>query len=227
MAMKRLMTVGAVVFCGLLAGIGTASAHVVATPNTATQGATVEIAFQVPNEEASADTTKLEVTFPAAHPIASVVAKSLPGWHVQVDKVKLAKPLMSPDGTVDEVVSKITWTGGEIAPNSFQDFTVLAGPLPTNTDRLVFKAIQTYSNGDVVRWIDVPTPGVAAPEHPAPTVTLLSDDPLLRSASTALASPDEPSGSPTDYPVGVIGVLVGLVACVLAAIALRRTRSAR
>jgi uncharacterized protein YcnI len=221
--MKRLITVGAVVVCGLLTGFGTASAHVVATPSTATQGSMVEIAFQVPNEEKSANTTKLEVTFPAAHPIASVIAKTMPGWHIQVDRTKLAKPLMSADGPVPEVVSKITWSGGKIAPGDFEDFAVWLGPLPDNTDLLVFKAIQTYDNGDVVRWIDVPTPGVAPPEHPAPTVTLLSDDPLLRSASANLEQTSPATGDGTGYLVGVMGVLVGLVACVLAAIALRRT----
>jgi uncharacterized protein YcnI len=221
--MKRLVTVGAVVVGGLLTGFGTASAHVVATPNTATQGSMVDIAFQVPNEEQSADTTKLEITLPAAYPIATVVAKTTPGWDIQVTKAKLAKPLMSADGTVTEAVSKITWSGGRIPPDNFQDFSVLLGPLPTDTDRLVFKAIQTYSNGDVVRWIEVPTPGVAPPEHPAPTVTLLTDDPLLRSASTNLAQPSSAMGEPTGYLVGVMGVLVALVACVLAAIALRRT----
>jgi uncharacterized protein YcnI len=223
----KVIAVGAVVVGGLVAGIGTASAHVVATPNTATQGSMAEISFQVPNEETSANTTELEIAFPTAHPIASVVAKTLPGWHIQVDKVTLTKPLMSDDGPVTEAVSRIIWSGGKIAPDNFEDFTVSLGPLPINTDRLVFKAIQTYSNGDVVRWIDTPTPGVAAPEHPAPTVTLLSDDPLLRSASTNLDTADPSPYGPTEFPVEVISVLVGLVACVLAAIALRRTRSRR
>jgi len=50
------------------------------------------------------------------------------------------------------------WSGGRIAPGQFQDFSVSADPLPQGVSQLAFKAIQTYSNGDVVRWIDVPQP---------------------------------------------------------------------
>jgi uncharacterized protein YcnI len=223
--MKRLITVGAVVVGGLLAGVGTAQAHVVALPGTATQGSMVEIAFQVPDDEPTADTTTVAVTFPAAHPIASVVAKTLPGWQIRVDRTKLAEPLMSDTGPVTEAVSKITWSGGKIRPDNFEDFTVALGPLPSDTDRLVFAAVQTYDNGDVERWTDSSVPGLPAPEHAAPTVTLLTDDPLLSSAATNLASTSSVPSSPTPNAfVGPIGILIGLVAGVLAMLTLWRTR---
>ena len=38
-------------------------------------------------------------------------------------------------------------------------------------DTVDFKALQTYNNGDIVRWIE-PTPaGGEEPEHPAPVLT--------------------------------------------------------
>ena len=40
------------------------------------------------------------------------------------------------------------------------------GSLP-NTDSITFKALQTYDNGDVVRWI-----GAEKTDNPAPVVTL-------------------------------------------------------
>ena len=49
-----------------------------------------------------------------------------------------------------EAISKITWSGGEIKPGEFQLFTISAGPLPTDTKSLEFKAVQTYSNGETV-----------------------------------------------------------------------------
>jgi hypothetical protein len=39
-------------------------------------------------------------------------------------------------------------------------------------DEIVFKALQTYSDGEIVRWIDTPTAGGGEPEHPAPTLKL-------------------------------------------------------
>ena len=218
--MRRLAIVGAAVVCGLVTLTGTAAAHVVTTPGSAAQGSFADISFQVPDEEDTATTTKVEVAFPADHPIASVDVKALPGWHVTVAHTKLTTPLESDDGPVTEAVSRITWSGGSIAPGTFEDFTVSLGPLPTNTDRLVFKAIQTYSNGDVVRWIDTSTPGGAEPEHPAPTLRLLSADPVVRSAVVHPTVAE----STSDTLLGLLGIVVGALGCLLAAFALWRTR---
>lgn len=226
--MRRLVrfgAVGAVVVSALLAAAGTASAHVTAHPGSAAQGSSAEIAFHVPGEEDTASTTKVEVTFPADHPLASVSAESMPGWTIQVQKTKLAKPLRTDDGQVTEAVSKITWSGGTIAPGTFQDFLVSLGPLPTNTDKLVFKAVQTYDNGDVVRWIDMSTPGGAEPEHPAPTLKLTSAGPEVRTAATDSAAPAPVAGPPSSVGVMVsvaVGIVLALVALVLASLALRR-----
>ena len=76
--------------------------------------------------------------------------------------------------TVTEAVSKITWTAtdGGLEPGEFDLFTISAGPLPTKTGKLTFKAIQTYSDGTVVSWIEPTVKGAPEPEHPAPILTL-------------------------------------------------------
>jgi uncharacterized protein YcnI len=219
MTMRRLVIVGAVVVCGVLGVTGTAAAHVVTTPGSATMGSFADVSFQVPDEEDTATTTSVVVAFPADHPIASVDVKALPGWHVAIAHTTLARPLESDDGPVTQAVSRITWSGGAIAPGTFEDFTVSLGPLPTDTGKLVFKAIQTYSNGDVVRWIDTSTPGGAEPEHPAPTLRLTSPTtPVVRTAATAPTVIQSASG----LPLGVLGIVIGLFGCVLGAFALRR-----
>ncbi|HEX5404551.1 MAG TPA: YcnI family protein [Pseudonocardiaceae bacterium] len=217
--MRRLVIVGAAVVGGLLGITGIAAAHVITTPGSATQGGFADVSFQVPDEEGTATTTSLEVAFPANHPIASVDVKAISGWHVAVAYTKLAKPLVSDDGPVTEAVSRITWSGGSIAPGRFEDFTVSLGPLPTNTDHLVFKAIQTYSNGDVVRWIDTSTPGGAEADHPAPTLRLTPADPVVHTVvAQSTAAPSTSNSS-----LAVIGVVVGLLGCLVGAVALRRT----
>jgi uncharacterized protein YcnI len=218
--MRRLVIVCAAVACGILGITGTAAAHVVTVPGSATQGSVADVSFQVPDEEDTATTTKVDVVFPANHPIASVDVKALPGWHVTVAHTRLATPLPSDDGPVTEAVSRITWSGGSITPGTFEDFTVSLETLPTNTDLLVFKAIQTYSNGDIVRWIDTSTPGGAEPDHPAPTLQLTPADPVTRIVAASQTVPQ----STSDMPLGAIGIAVGLLGCVLAAFALRRTR---
>ncbi|MBY8889481.1 YcnI family protein, partial [Streptomyces sp. PTM05] len=130
------------------------------------------ITFRVPNEEDHADTTKVDVYFPAGQPIPSVLVSPVPGWTAQVKSVDLKTPIKTDDGDITTAVSEIVWTGGRIAPGQYQDFTVAFGQLPTTGGQLVFKALQTYSDGDIVRWIDEQQPGQPEPEHPAPTLKL-------------------------------------------------------
>jgi uncharacterized protein YcnI len=150
-----------------------ASAHVTIDPSTAAKGdGDIQMTFRVPNEEASANTVTLQVTFPTDHPIASVLVEPLPGWTVKVDDVTLPTPIKTDDGTITQAVQTVTWSGGQIAPGQYQAFPVMLGQLPSDTDKLVFKTLQTYSNGDIVRWIDVQQAGQPAPDHPAPVLEL-------------------------------------------------------
>ncbi len=168
-----------VVLAALVAGVVAlaalpAGAHVSVTPSSAPKGGFEVLSFNVPNEEPDANTVKLEVTIPTKYPIASVSTKPMPGWTVAVEKTTLAKPVRTDDGDVTESVSTITWTAtdGGLNPGEFDLFTISAGPLPTKTGKLTFKAIQTYSNGDVVSWIQQTVKGAPEPDHPAPTLTL-------------------------------------------------------
>jgi uncharacterized protein YcnI len=152
---------------------GPAAAHVSIDPESAPKGSNTKFSFQVPNEKDNASTVGLEVTFPADHPIASVSVLQKAGWTFAVEKQTLPKPIKSPfGGEVSEVVSKITWTGGEIQPGAFDLFTVRAGPLPKNVNQLQFNASQTYSDGEVVQWNEATVKGGAEPEHPAPVLKL-------------------------------------------------------
>ena len=62
---------------------------------------------------------------------------------------------------------------------------MLAQGIPTGTSQLVFKAIQTYADGTVVSWIEVPDKAVPNPEHPAPTITLTASGGASTTATTA------------------------------------------
>jgi uncharacterized protein YcnI len=157
-----------------------ASAHVTVHGTDAVSGGDdAEIVFTVPNEE-STPTTKLEIVLPAGTPIAGVYAQSKPGWTFTVKSSKLATPIKTDDGDITTAVVDVTWTAtaGGIPVGGYDDFTLAAGHLP-DTGSITFKALQTYRNGDVVRWIET---GQDA-EHPAPVLEL--------------AAPAEPSASPS------------------------------
>ena len=170
---RRALGVAVLALVALAALAGPAAAHVSVKPGEAPKGSFSVFAFSVPNERGNASTVKVEVTLPTDHPIAFVSVAPIPGWTWTAEKSKLATPIKSEGESITEAISKITWTGGEIKPGEFQMFTVSAGPLPTDTKQIEFKAVQTYSNGEVVRWIESTPKGGPEPELPAPVLKLV------------------------------------------------------
>jgi hypothetical protein len=140
-----------------------------------------------------------------------------------VQKSKLDKPIKTDDGEINEVVGKITWSGGKIPPGSFEDFDVSMGPLPTDTDELVFKALQTYDNGEVVRWIDTAPEGAPEPEHPAPVVKLTPAN-ANQASVTAAAGTDaaRSSGGTWGVVLGIVGTVLGVIGIILGVLNRRR-----
>ena len=171
--MRNLM-LAAVMVATLVISMGVAGAHVTVQPSSLPKGGFEILSFSVPNEKDDANTTALEVTIPTKYPIASVSVKPMPGWTITTEKTTLAKPVKTDDGEVSEAVSKITWTAtaGGLEPGQFDLFTISAGPLPTKPNKIEFKVLQTYSDGDIVRWIESSVKGAPEPEFPAPTLTL-------------------------------------------------------
>ncbi|MCK1794708.1 YcnI family protein [Streptomyces sp. XM4193] len=168
---RRIAAVGGATAVAVLA-LGTpALAHVSVDPAEVPGGGYATLNFKVPNERDNASTVKLEVTLPTDHPMASVMPEPVPGWKIEVETGKLDKPIESHGNRIEEAPTKITWSGGEIEPGTFQRFPVSVGQLPDNTDRIAFKALQTYDNKEVVRWIEVPE-GEQEPEFPAPVLAL-------------------------------------------------------
>jgi uncharacterized protein YcnI len=229
-ALRRAATVSAVAAAFVLGLAGPAAAHVTVNPSTATQGGYTKVAFRVPNESDTASTTKLEVNLPAESPIGSVSVKPVPGWTAVAEKSKLATPVKVHDSEITEAVTKITWTaaaGSEIKPGTFQEFDVSLGPLPA-TDQIVFKALQTYSDGAVVRWIDEPTTDGTEPESPAPVLKLTAagaaEAPAAAPTAEAAAEPagdaEESGGNGSVW--GIAGLVAGVAGLVLGLLAYRK-----
>lgn len=156
-------------------GVVPAWAHVTINPSQAVQGGYATLAFRVPTEKDNASTVKLEVNIPTDAPIASVSIRPVAGWTAKTETSKLATPVKTDNGETTEAISKITWTASSaavgIGPGQFQDFEASAGPLP-QVDQIVFKTLQTYSDGEVVRWIEETPAGGAEPQNPAPVLRL-------------------------------------------------------
>jgi uncharacterized protein YcnI len=229
--MRKVLVRSGAVAAGALAAVllaaAPASAHVTVNPSDATQGGFTKLTFRVPNEKDNAATTAVEVNLPQETPIAFVSIKPVAGWTANVTKSKLDKPIKSDDGEVTEAVTKIEWKSAAadtaIQAGQFQEFDVSAGPLPT-TDQIQFKTLQTYSDGEVVRWIEDSADSKA--EHPAPTLKLAKAPAEGSDTQTGTATGDDKSANAagtTDTSAmsrANLGLGLGIAALVLAVIGL-------
>jgi uncharacterized protein YcnI len=203
----------------LLALPAAASAHVTIQPKEQPAGGFTVINVRVPNETDDTDTTQVRVQMPDGFESASY--EPVAGW-----KVKVVRS--------GEQVSEIVFSGGTIAPGQFQDFP-LSVKMPEGDPgtELTFKALQTYSDGEVVRWIGAPDS-----EKPAPVVTLTAPAgehgaaaPAAATSTPAAAAGDDAaqSGDDDGTTLALIALIVGalgLLAGIAGLAAARRARTA-
>jgi uncharacterized protein YcnI len=231
--MLRRLIPGAMVVGIVACSASTAWARVTVTSETATQGANdVEISFRVSNEE-PVNTTKVQVFIPSHPAIASAFAQSVPGWTTNVVTEHLSTPIPTDNGPVSDIVTQIAWTANSaesaVESGDFQEFKVLMGPLPY-TNQIVFKAFQTYSNGDVVRWVDTQSQGSPVSGVPAPVLRLTPATAPPSAAPSAAA--DAALITRLDaqieaaHTVAVIGTAIGTLGLILAVLAFMSRRRA-
>jgi uncharacterized protein YcnI len=151
-----------------------ADAHVTVHPNALPAGGFTVVNVRVPNERDKAATMKIDVKMPSGILFLSTMNQA--GWKAKVKFHKLAKPVAVFGEQHTQEVDRVTWTatGAGIKPGQFIEFP-LSIAVPSSKGRvLTFKALQTYSNGEVVRWIGAPSA-----EAPAPQVMITDkNDPL-------------------------------------------------
>lgn len=140
----------------LLLTTAPASAHVEVSADKARAGATGSVlTFVAESESTTAGITALRVVLPAGIKPADVTWVSGPtGWALKAGA----------DG--------YTVSGPAVPVGKDAEYAVRVRQLPTDTRQLVFKTLQTYSDGHVDRWIEEPNPGGAEPENPAPVLTV-------------------------------------------------------
>jgi uncharacterized protein YcnI len=221
----RSYIVGAVV--AALALAPAAAAHVTLQPSEAPAGGFTRLDVRVPNERDNAGTTKVVVQMPPG--FLSVSYESVPGWDVELTMRKLDKPVEQFGEQVTEEVGQITFTGdgetGVIRPGQFQDFGLsLAVPEGRPGSMLTFKALQTYSNGEVVRWIGPPDS-----EEPAPQVELTAaeEEEASAPAEQQAPAPAADEGDDDGNGLAIVALVVGAAGLVagLAALFTRRGRA--
>jgi uncharacterized protein YcnI len=139
--MKRLSFVvsGVLGVGAMLAVSAPAWAHVVVSPEEVTAGDYETLTVSVPTEK-EIPTTKIRVEVPEGFLLSGV--QPVPGWEHTFEE----------DGGV---VTAVTFSGGEIRPQEFQQFLVQA-QAPDEPGEYPWKAFQTYEDGSVVEWTGPP-----------------------------------------------------------------------
>jgi uncharacterized protein len=205
-----------------------AQAHVTIHPNVIPEGAFAVLDLRVPNETDDVDTTKVQVELPDGFAFASAEVPT--GWKVAYKRTKLATPIETDDGKIDTQVKQVTFSGSKIPPGQFLEFPLSVGMPGKSGDTLTFKALQTYSNGDVVRWIGPPDA-----DEPAPTITIsdkggLIQDSTGEGAPAAEAAPAAPATTKvvekqSSNGLAIAALIVGALGLVAGGVALTRRRA--
>jgi periplasmic copper chaperone A len=185
----------------------TAAAHVTLDPGEWEAGGFARFSIRVPNEQPDADTTEISVQFPES--VISASFQPVPGWERTVEMVALEEPIEEEgEEPITERIATVTWTGGTIRPGEFQEFGVSFQVPETVGADLVFPAVQTYSNGETVRWIGPPDA-----DTPAPMVTVLAP---AEEGEAGGQPPTEEEAAPTPAASDDDGDGLAMVALILA-----------
>ena len=144
-----------------LAAASQAGAHVVLSQPHAPAGAHYTGYFRVTHGCDGAATTALRIEIPAD--VEGVKPQPKPGWTLSIEH----EP--APGAKPAQRVSAITWTGGPLPDDQWDEFG-LSAKLPAHAGFVVFPSVQACGQSQV-RWSDPATPGHAS-THPAPTIML-------------------------------------------------------
>jgi periplasmic copper chaperone A len=215
-----------VVLCslaGVLAMTPAAGAHVTLNPEEWEAGGFARFAVRVPNERDNATSTRLTIQFPESVVEASFMPA--PGWKRTVKMARLAEPIEEEgEEPITERIASVTWSGGTIRPREFVEFGVSFQVPDTPGEDLLFPSLQTYSSGEIVRWI-APDPEA---DTPAPRIAVLPPEEEEEGAETAAGeaqAPASPGATEDDEArsranlavgLGVAGLVAGVAALGLA-----------
>ncbi|MFJ9979424.1 DUF1775 domain-containing protein [Streptomyces cyaneofuscatus] len=178
-AVRRTASAGALALTAVLISAAPALAHVEVQSDTAQALAqNVSLTFEAEAESDSAGITEMRVVLPQGISPADVTLQGQPkGWKLTAGS----------DG--------FTVGGPPVAVGTNAVFTVKVRQLP-NVDELAFKTIETYSDGKISRWIEIPE-GDVRPEQPAPILELRAPAPGASPLAPSPTATDSPAPSPS------------------------------
>jgi LPXTG-motif cell wall-anchored protein len=153
---------------------------------------------------------------------------------IRPQDVRLVK---APAGwTLTATADGYTVAGKALPVGENATYSVIIAQLPANATELAFKTLETYGDGSISRWIEIPVAGPAVPDNPAPVLKL---KPAAAPAASTAPTPTtlaetataEPLTSPAAAATGdsatgwwIAAAVVAVLAAIGAALMLARRR---
>ncbi|WP_284036309.1 YcnI family protein [Neobacillus sp. 114] len=205
--MKKLLTYMLSIIGALSLFAGVASAHVTVQPSETSQGKYEVFTVKVPSENEQAPTTKIEVKIPDDVDVTRFEPK--PGWKYDVQKDATGK------------ITSVTWTTESegLSPTEFAMFN-MSGKVGDKAEKIVWKAYQTYQDGNVVEWVgaaDADKPASVTVVHPATGDSghghgAVQTDKTADTAADHAQNTENKASSNTALYLSIAALLVGLIA---------------
>jgi uncharacterized protein YcnI len=158
----------------VIAGLGSAGAHVTLEVQQAKVGSTYKAVFRVPHgcEGKATHTVRLQI------PEGVIAVKPMPkaGWTLEIVKGAYAKSYDYHGSPMSEGVKEVVWSGGNLLDEHYDEFVVrgtLAGDFAADS-MLYFPIVQECADA-AERWIEIPEAGKSADDYefPAPGLKIL------------------------------------------------------
>lgn len=148
-----------------------AQAHVTLETPAAPVASYYKAVFRVPHGCAGSATTQVAIKIPDG--FIAVKPQPKPGWQLATTRGAYDSAYTLHGSAVDEGVRTVTWSGGRLPDDQFDEFGLMGYLVPALAagSALYFPVVQTCEDG-VVRWIQVPQAGESWGDLPTPAPAL-------------------------------------------------------
>lgn len=149
-----------------------AAAHVTLEQRQAPADSYYKASLRVTHGCKGSPTVRVRVRMPEG--VTGVRAQPKSAWKLDITRVKLAKPLDDGHGgQITETVGEVTWSGGTLPDEYFDEFALIMRLPDRPGTTLYFPVVQDCAQG-VHRWIEIPEAGKSSRDYkePAPALQL-------------------------------------------------------
>jgi periplasmic copper chaperone A len=141
--MRFPLSLAAAILCAL-----PAAAHITLDPAAAPAGSYVRAALRVPHGCAGAATTRVAVEIPEG--IFTAKPMPRPGWRLTIEHRRLPAAQRNPHGREgEEEVARITWEGGPLPDEQYEEFVLLLQAPNQPGGSLVLPVTQSCEGGRI------------------------------------------------------------------------------